>query len=300
MPQLLAMRVFVTVADTRSFTAAAQRLRASPAAMTRAVAALERQLGARLFTRTTRTVRLTEIGERFADDCRRILADLADAESVARGAQANPTGHLRVTASVLFGQMHLLPIVTEYLDLYPEVTVDALFVDRVVNLIEEGVDVAVRIGHLSDSNLVAVQVGSVRRVVCASRAYLAAHGTPQTPSDLADHQIIGSTGAFSSNEWRFGRGEKSVVRISPRLSCSTFDAVIRATEQGWGLARPLSYQIGRSVLDGHLRIILQEFEEDALPIHVVYSEGRRASAKVRAFVDLAADRLRDNPALLAR
>jgi DNA-binding transcriptional LysR family regulator len=294
MARLEAMQVFVKAADTSNFTEAARLLNMSPPAVTRAIASLEEQIGTRLFTRTTRSVKLTEAGARYVEDCRRILADVEAAEAAAAGSYARPTGTLSVTASVLFGQEFLVPVMTDYLDQNPGVAVRALFVDRVVNIVDEGIDVAVRIGHLADSSHSAIRVGSVRRVVCGSPDYFAAHGVPQKPADLAQHSVVTSTGSFASTEWRFGRDQKTLVRISPRLSCSTYGAVIRATLQGWGLSRPLSYQIGRFLVKGTLRTVLSQFEEDPLPIHIVHPEGRRASAKVRAFVDLAVDQLRAN------
>lgn len=289
-----AMQVFVKVAETSGFAEAARQLNMSPPAVTRAVASLEDQIGARLFTRTTRTVKLTEAGARYFEDCRRILADVAEAEAAAGGSYATPTGVLTVTASALFGQDYIAPILTEYLDQNAEVSVRALFVDRITNMVDEGIDVGIRIGDLADSSFSAIRVGAVRRVVCGAPAYFEKHGVAKHPSELAKHKIIVSTTSWASLDWRFGGLQKATVRIQPRLSFSTYGAVIKATLQGWGLSRPLSYQIGQPLIDGDLQTILSEFEEDPLPVHVVHPEGRRASAKVRAFVDLAVDRLRAN------
>lgn len=294
MSRFHAMQVFVKVAETSGFAEAARQLNMSPPAVTRAVAALEDLIGARLFTRTTRTVKLTEAGTRYFDDCRRILADVAEAEAAAGGSYATPTGVLTVTASALFGQDYIAPLLTEYLDLNPEVSIRALFVDRITNMVDEGIDVGIRIGDLADSSFSAIRVGAVRRVVCGAPSYFEQHGVPKHPSELARHKIIVSTTSWASLDWRFGGVQKPAVRIQPRLSFSTYGAVIKATLQGWGLARPLSYQIGQSLIDGDLQTILSEFEEEPLPVHVVHPEGRRASAKVRAFVDLAVDRLRAN------
>lgn len=294
MSRFHAMQVFVKVAETNGFAEAARQLNMSPPAVTRAVAALEDQIGARLFTRTTRTVKLTEAGVRYSDDCRRILADVAEAEAAAGGSYATPTGVLTVTASALFGQDYVAPILTEYLDQNPEVSARALFVDRITNMVDEGIDVGIRIGDLADSSFSAIRVGAVRRVVCGAPAYFERHGVPSHPSALSTHKIIVSTTSWASLDWRFGGAQKPIVRIAPRLSFSTYGAVIGATKQGWGLSRPLSYQIGQALIDGDLQTILGEFEEDPLPVHVVHPEGRRASAKVRAFVDLAVDRLRAN------
>lgn len=294
MAKLQAMRVFVKVAETSGFAEAARQLNMSPPAVTRAIASLEDLIGTRLFTRTTRAVKLTEAGVHYFDDCQRILADIEEAEAAAAGSFAKPSGTLTISASVLFGQKFIMPILTEYLDQYPEVTARGLFVDRLVNIVDEGVDVAIRIGHLPDSSYSAIRVGTVRRVVCGAPDYLDKNGIPQKPEDLANHNIIMGMSAFSSLEWRFGQKQKKIVHVKPRLSCSTYDAVIRATIGGWGLSRPLSYQIGDALVDESLQIVLTEFEEEPLPIHIVHPEGRRASAKVRAFVDMAADKLRAN------
>jgi DNA-binding transcriptional LysR family regulator len=294
MAKLEAMHTFVKVAETSSFAEAARQLHMSPPAVTRAVSALEEQIGTRLFTRTTRVVRLTEAGNRYFEDCRKILADVEEAEAAASGSYARPTGVLHVTASVLFGQQFLLPILTEFLGENPDVTVRSLFVDRVVNLVDEGIDVAIRIGHLPDSSQSAVRVGKVRQVVCGAPTYFADHGIPQQPADLARHRMIAGTSSFSSLDWFFGQDQKHKVHITPRLFCNTYDSVIRATLEGWGLSRVLSYQIGEHLMEGRLQTVLSDFEQDPLPIHIVHPEGRRASAKVRAFIDLAVDRLRAN------
>lgn len=294
MARLQAMQVFVKVAETGGFAEAARHLNMSPPAVTRAIASLEEIIGTRLFIRTTRSVKLTEAGIRYFDDCRRILADIAEAEAAAAGSYGRPTGTLTVTASVLFGQAFMIPIITEYLEQNASVTVNGLFVDRVTNVVEEGIDVAIRIGHLPDSSHSAIRVGSVRRVICGAPEYFARHGVPHHPSDLVDHEVIIGMSALSSHEWRFGTDQKTIVHVSPRLSFSTYEAVIRATMNGWGLSRPLSYQIGQALVEGKLQTVLSDFEEEPLPIHIVHPEGRRASAKVRAFVDLAVDRLRAN------
>ncbi|WP_018262274.1 LysR family transcriptional regulator [Methylobacterium sp. WSM2598] len=288
-----AMRIVVKVAETASFAEAARHLHMSPPAVTRAVAGLEEVIGARLFVRTTRSVKLTEAGGRYVEDCRRILADLAEAEAAAAGSYATPSGTLTVTASVLFGQMHVLPIVTDYLDAYPTMSARTLFVDRVVNIVEEGVDVAIRIGHLPDSGFTAIRVGAMRRVVCGSPAYFERHGVPATPADLKDHRIAVSTGAWASPEWRFGRDER--VTVHSALQSNSNEAPISAALSGWGLTRALHYQVGPALRDGRLRIVLADYEEPPLPIHVLHPGGRRAPAKVRTFVDFAVARLRAIP-----
>ncbi|WP_310197731.1 LysR family transcriptional regulator [Ancylobacter sp. 3268] len=289
-----AMKVFVKVAETGSFAEAGRQLNMSPPAVTRAIFGLEEQIGVRLLTRTTRSVKMTEAGGRYFDDCRRILADIADAEASAAGSHANPTGTLIVTGSVMFGQMYTLPILLEYLDRYPSVIGRSLFVDRIVNIIEEGIDVAIRIGHLPDSGLSAVRVGSVKRVVCGAPSYFEKHGVPRVPADLAHHRVVVPTAAWASPEWQFGEETKTSVTVRPRLLCNTNEAAITAAEQGWGLTRILSYQIGPALMQGRLQTVLADYEEKALPIHVVHAEGRHAPAKVRTFVDLAVERLRAN------
>ena len=289
-----AMKVFVKVAETGSFAAGARQLHMSPPAVTRSVAALEDMIGTRLFVRTTRSVKLTEAGNRYLDDCRRILSDMAEAEAAAAGSYATPTGTLVVTASVLFGEMYVLPILTEYLDVYPSMTGRGLFLDRVANLVDEGIDVAIRIGRLPDSGYSAIKVGSVRRVVCGAPTYFERHGIPTNPAELRDHRIVATTGAWASPEWHFGLNQRTSVTVHPRLLCNTNQAAISAATEGWGLTRLLSYQVGPALLAGKLQTVLTEYEEAPLPIHVVHPEGRRAPAKVRSFVDLAVDRLRAN------
>lgn len=290
-----AMRIFVRVAETGSFAQTARILHMSAPAVTRSIAALEVLIGARLFVRTTRSVKLTEAGGRYLDDCRRILADMLEAEASAAGSYATPTGMLAITASLRFGQMHVLPIMTEYLDAYPSMSGRTFFVDRPVNIVEEGIDVAVRIGHLPDSGFTAIKVGSVRRVICGAPAYFEKHGIPSTPTDLKLHRVVASTSAWASPEWTFAGGQR--VTINPTLQCNTNEASIATATAGWGVTRALNYQIGPALAAGELQIVLTEHEEPPLPIHILYPEGRHAPAKVRAFVDMAVSRLRANPLL---
>lgn len=287
-----AMRIFVKVAETESFAESARQLHMSAPAVTRAVAGLEDMIGARLFVRTTRSVKLTEPGSRYLGDCRRILSDIVEAEAAAAGSYATPSGTLSVTSSALFGPMYVLPIVHEYLQTYPAVSGRLLFVDRPVNIVDEGIDVAIRLGHLPDSGFSAIKVGSVRRVVCGAPAYFAEHGVPGAPADLKDHRIIASTSAWASPEWRFARDHR--VTVNAWLQCNTNDAAIATAVAGLGVTRVLQYQIAPALLDGRLQIVLADYEEPPLPIHVLHPEGRNAPAKVRAFVDLAVARLREN------
>lgn len=294
MDRFHAMRVLVRIADTGGFAEAARQLNLSPPAVTRAVAGLEDLIGARLLTRTTRLVKLTEVGRRYVDDCRQILSAIEEAEAAAAGSYARPTGVITITASVLFGQIYIVPIVTEFLDAHPEVTARLLFLDRVTNLVDEGIDVAIRIGHLPDSSQTAIKVGSVRRVICGAPSYFERHGVPDHPSDLAGRRIIAATSAWTSLDWRFGRDSRTVAHVTPALFCNSNEGAISAARSGWGLTRVLSYQIGPDLLGGTLQTTLDDFEEEPLPIHIVHPEGRNASAKVRAFVDFAAVRLRAN------
>jgi DNA-binding transcriptional LysR family regulator len=298
MDRLQAMTAFVAVVDSGGFASAARKLNLSPPVVTRAVAELEERLGLRLLTRTTRVVRVTDAGARFAEDCRRILAEIDEAETAAAGTHAAPRGTLTLTAPVLFGQLYVTPILVSYLQLFPEVDAQCLFLDRVVNVVEEGIDVAVRIGELPDSSLQAVRVGRVRRVLVASPAYLQAHGIPQRPEDLATHTIASATGVSPVSEWRFNdAGTPFVQRLQPRLRTTTNDSAIAAAVEGLGITRLLSYQVAAHVRSGALQMVLEDFETASIPVHVVHHEGRRATQKVRAFVDMAVERLRGDPGL---
>jgi DNA-binding transcriptional LysR family regulator len=298
MDRLHLMTVFVAVAEEESFAGGARRLGMSPPATTRAIAALEDRLGVKLLNRTTRFVRATEAGQRYLDDARRIIGEADEADEAAAGINAEPRGHLAVTAPVLFGKLFVLPGIVDYLQRYPAMEVSALFLDRVVNLLEEGLDVGVRIGELPDSSMKAIRVGSVRRVLCAAPGYLDRHGTPATPAELLGHALISASAVSPTHEWKFGQGiEQSSVRVKPRLTVSNNDAAIEAARQGFGITRLLSYQIAAPLASGELKLLLREWEPEPLPIHVLHREGRHASAKIRAFIDLMATRLRGYPAL---
>lgn len=298
MDRLQAMTTFVAVVDCGGFASAARKLNLSPPVVTRAVADLEARLGLRLLTRTTRFVRVTDAGARFAADCRRILADLDEAESAAAGDHGAPRGTLTLTAPVLFGQLYVTPILVDYLQRYPEVDAQCLFLDRVVNVVEEGVDVAVRIGELPDSSLQAVRVGRVRRVLVAAPSYLEAHGTPLRPEALAGHRIVSASGVTPVSEWRFEDGGKPLLqRVQPRMRTTANDAAMAAAVAGLGIARLLSYQVAAQVRSGALRVVLEAFEPAALPVHVLHHEGRHVTQKVRAFVDQAVQALRADPSL---
>lgn len=298
MDRLHLINVFVAVVDANGFAGAARKLNISPPAVTRAISELEAHLGVRLLTRTTRVVRVTEAGARYVEDCRRILAELAEADESVSGLHAAPRGRLTLTAPVLFGALFVTPIVAEYLQRYPEVTTSCWFLDRVVNMVDEGVDIAIRIGELPDSSLQAIRVGRVRRVICAAPDYLARHGTPQTPDELTAHTIVSASGVTPTPEWRLvENGAPKLVKLQPRMTTTTNDSAVAAAVAGFGLTRLLSYQVAEHVREGRLQIVLSEFETAPLPVHLVHREGRHASQKARAFLDLAIERLRTNPAL---
>lgn len=289
MDRLETMRVFVTVAAQGGFARAARKLGISAPAATRAVAALEEQLGTRLLHRTTRIVRLTEAGTRYAADCERILGELEEADRAASGDAHEPRGLLTVTASFTFGRRYVGPALVELLGLHPQITARTLFVDRIVDIVEEGVDVAVRIAHMPDSTLAAQRVGTVRRVVCAAPAYLERRGTPHAPEDLAGHDILD----FSSPglaTWSFGEGR--TVAIRPRLVASASDVAVEAAIAGHGITRGLSYVLDPHIKAGRLRRILAEHEPAPIPVQVVHGQGPRPPKRVRAFVDLLVRRLR--------
>jgi DNA-binding transcriptional LysR family regulator len=292
------LNVFVAVAEEQGFAGAARRLAMSPPAVTRAIAALEDHLGVKLLIRTTRFVRATDAGMRYLESARRVLAQLEEADEAASGVHAAPRGSLAVTAPVLFGSLFVMPAIVDFLDRYPDVSVSALFLDRVVSLLEEGLDVGVRIGELPDSTMRAIPVGFVRRVVCASPRYLKKHGEPHEPRDLARHTIAVASAVSPSVEWRFGAGKQSVAtKVRPRLSVTSNDAAIRAALLGFGITRLMSYQVATHLAAGRLRRLLASYEPPPLPIHVMHAEGRQASAKLRAFVDLLVNRLREESAL---
>lgn len=292
------LAAFVAVAETGAFNAAARQLGQSAPAITRLVTSLEVRLGVQLFARTTRRVALTEAGRRLFEDAARILAELEEAEASAIGDHAAARGMLRVTAPVLFGQMLLAPVLRDFLEAHDGLAATLILGDRTVDLIGEGLDLALRIGDLADSTLTATRVGAVRRMAVAAPAYLERCGAPTTPEDLAAHRIIQPGGFAERPEWSFHRGDgRRSVRLEPRLTVNTVTAAIDAATAGWGVTRVLSYQVAGAVASGALVEILAEFEDRAAPVHLLHAEGRRAAAKIRGFVDFAAARLRRAPAL---
>lgn len=293
MDRLHELEVFIAVADAGSFVKAGARLRLSPPAVTRAISALEERLGARVFNRTTRSLTITDVGQRFLESARRVLADLDVAEKEAVGETALPRGHLNITASVTFGRSALAPVVCGFLAQYPRVTMSVLLLDRVVNLVEEGVDVAVRIGHLPDSTLIAKRVGSVHRILVASPQYLARRGVPAAPADLRHHAVIAFTGLMPSREWRFRTGQKTgSVAVHPTFEINDAAPAIQAAAMGHGITVALSYMVSEQIRDGTLVPILQAFTLPPQPVHLVYPHVRLVAPKIRAFLDFAAPRLR--------
>jgi DNA-binding transcriptional LysR family regulator len=290
MDRIDAMQAFVAVADLEGFAPAARKLKLSPSAVTRLVAALEDRLGARLLQRTTRKVALTDVGTRYLERARRILADVEEADGSAREERNRPSGRLVVSAPVGFGRLHVGPVMTDYLKRYPEVACELRLSDNLVNLVEDAVDAAVRIGHLADSSLVARQVGEMRRIVVASPAYLKARGEPKSLAAIASHDTIQFGSAAGVADWRFVEAGREIrIDCTPRFSTNSSDAALQYAEAGGGLTRLMAYQAAASLKAGKIKIVLQKFELPALPIHVVYPTSRLLSAKVRTFIDLVTE-----------
>ena len=292
MDQLNAMRVFVAVADAGGLSAAGRRLVMPLTTVSRQLKALEEALDARLVTRTTRRLALTEPGRAYLETCRRVLSDLDAAERRLTGEQAEPQGVLALTAPVAFGRRHVLPVVTDFLEDFPRMSVRMFLMDRVVDLVEEGLDLGIRIGHLPDSSLRATQLGTVRYVTCASPSYLAEAGVPATPKDLAGHRCISFNNFSPTERWTFAGRKPVSVTVDPRLIVNTADAAIDAAKAGLGVVRVLSYQADSSLEDDSLRLILEDFEPEAIPVSLIHREDRLPQAKVQSFVGLAVPRLR--------
>jgi DNA-binding transcriptional LysR family regulator len=286
------LRVFVAVADGGGFARAAKAIHSSPPAVTRAIAALEERLGARLFDRTTRSLRLTEPGMKFLDDARRLLGDLEAAEQNVAGQSKIASGNLTITASLTFGRAMLQPIVMDFIDANPRINVSLLLFDRVVDLIDEGFDLAVRIASLPDSSLISKHVGDVRRMLVASPGYLLRHGTPEAPEDLKTHAIIGQTALMPNREWRFFKAGKPARIVLPaRLEINDAHACIEAAERGKGITIALSYMVAGAIRSGKLLPVLQEYAPPAVPVNLIFAQRRVMAPKLRAFIDFAAPRL---------
>ena len=291
MDRLLTLEMFVAVASEGGFAAAARKLNSSPPAVTRGIAALEARLGTQLFHRSTRAVALTDEGAAFLEQARRILVDLAGAERELRGAAAEPRGQLHVTAPVMFGRLHVLPIVSALMAEHRELMVRMMLIDRNVRIVEEGIDVAVRIGALADSGLKAVRIGWVRQMLVASPAYLARRGAPQTIAELAQHDLIGTMGPRAAGEWQLASG-KWRLDPRPRLVVNTVDAALAAAEAGLGIANLLSYQLADALTAGRLIALLAGEQPPALPVHLLFEPSRAALPAVRSFVEAMKGRMR--------
>ncbi len=287
------MSLLVAVVDAGSLSAAARRLGVPLPTVSRKVGELESHLKTRLLHRTTRKLSLTEAGNAYVVACRQILEQVGEAERAAIGEHASPKGELVVTAPVNFGRLHVVPVVAEFLAHYPEIDINLVLTDRVVHLMDEHADVAVRIGELPDSTFIATRVGTVRRVVCASPAYLTTHGTPTQPRDLAGYNCITFEVLASMRAWVFGIGRSEVsVPVHSRLAVNTAEAAIAAAILGVGLIRVLSYQVADPIRDGKLCVVLQAFESAPLPVSLVHKGQAPLPLKLRAFLDFATPRLR--------
>lgn len=293
MDKLDSMAVLLAVVEAGSLSAAARHLAMPLATVSRKVAALEAHLKTRLLHRTTRHLALTEAGSAYVAACRRILNEIGEAERTATGEYATPKGELTVTAPMMFGRLHIVPVVAEFLAQYPEIEINLVLTDRVMHLMDEHIDVAVRIGELPDSGLMATGVGKVRRVVCASPDYLARHGAPATPADLATHDCISFEVMESRRAWVFGAARSAqAVSVHSRLAVNTVDAAIAAATLGVGLVRVMSYQVMDALRNDTLRIVLEPFESEPLPVSLVHKGQTPLPLKLRAFLDFVTPRLR--------
>jgi DNA-binding transcriptional LysR family regulator len=293
MDKLAAMQTFVRVVEAGSLTSAADSLETSLSTVVRTLAALERNLGISLLKRTTRRIRLTDDGSQYLLRCREVLAAVEEAETQLSARRTEPVGKLSVTASVLFGRRHLVPILYEFLARHPRVSAEILLVDRVVNLIEEGIDVGIRIAHLRDASIVAIPVGNVRRVLCASDDYLRRYGTPQSPSELSEHRCVRHLGLTPRSEWHFqDRGKKLSVPINSVVISNDISSAIGACVDGLGLGIFLSYMVAPYRTNSKLKYILEDYETAPIPVQVVYPQAKLMSNRTRAFVDECVSQLR--------
>jgi len=295
MDRIDAMRAFMTAVDRGSLASAARSLGHSPASVTRAIALLESRLGTQLLHRSTRALHLTEYGENYLATCREVLTALDTAERGAEAQQERPSGLLTITAPLLFGQLHVRPVLDAFLDANPAVQARFLLLDRVVNLIEEGIDAAVRIAHLPDSTFVATRIGEVRRVLCAAPSYIDRYGAPQTPAELKDHMCIMHRDGAETELWRFAPAAGRPLQpfaVRPRLVLNSALAAVQSAIGGHGITRAMSYQAAAAVAAGELIVLLSTYEPSPIPVHLVLPSARAGTAKQRAFVAFAAPRLR--------
>ncbi|MDK1373478.1 MULTISPECIES: LysR family transcriptional regulator [unclassified Sinorhizobium] len=296
MDRFEAMSILVAAVEAGSLTGAGRRLNMPLPSVSRKLAELEDHLGTRLLTRTTRKLTLTDAGNDYFQSCKRILEEVGDAERKAAGEQSAPKGELVVTTPIVFGRLHVLPVVSAFLALYPDINVRMLLSDRNVHLLEDDIDLAVRIGALPDSTMVARRVGSVRRVVCGSPGCFERHGVPASPADLERLPCVTFDMMGSPNPWPFGKGgnaREQVAEIRPRLCVNTAEAALDAAIAGVGVTRVLSYQAARAVNEGLLQVVLQAFEPAPLPVHILYQGRGELPFKMRSFLDFAAPRLRE-------
>lgn len=293
MDRLEAMSVIVAVTDTGNFSAASRRLGMPVATVSRKVSELETSLKAELFQRSSRRMTLTEAGRDYVEACKRIIEQIEDAERQVSGEYRSPKGDLAVTTPWGLGHTHLLPLATEFLAAFPEVTLRLVLTDRIVDTVEESIDVSVRIGSLPESSMIASRIGSIRIVVCASPAYLAARGHPQTPDQVSDHDCIAINPVSSPNAWKFRNGNREcVVPIRSRLRVNTSEAAVIAAVSGAGLTRVMSYKMDSAKRAGTLQLVLEAFEPKPLPVHIVYSPRKPVPLKLRAFLDWVTPRLK--------
>lgn len=293
MDRLESMSMLVAAAEAGSISAAARRLGRPIATVSRKISDLEAHLGTRLLNRSSRRLTLTDAGRSYVAACQRILEDVQEAERAATGEYIAPRGQLTLTAPIVFGRLHVLPVVSEFLGAYPEIDIRMVLADGVVNLFEEQFDLAVRIGDLPDSSLIATRVGAIRRVICASPAYLSIRGTPDSPNDLSQHDCVTFEGLMAPEAWTFTVGKTVMsVPIRSRLVVNTAEAAIDAAIAGIGLTRVLSYQVATALEVGRLAVVLEEFEPSPSPVSLVYGGGRLLPLKLRAFIDFAVPRLK--------
>ncbi|TPO10238.1 LysR family transcriptional regulator [Mesorhizobium sp. B1-1-5] len=294
MDRLDAMSLFVATVEAGSLSAAAKRAGVPLPTVSRKLSELEKHLKTRLLNRSTRRLTLTDAGQSYLAACRRILDEVSEAERDAAGEYSSPTGELVITAPVVFGRLHVLPVITGFLAVYPQVDVRLTLSDRITQLVEEHIDLALRIGELPDSAMVAIRVGSIRRIVCASPAYLALRGTPTTPQDLAGHDCVTFEGLAAPAAWSFGTGKtETTIPVRSRLQINTAEAAIDAAIAGLGLTKVLSYQADAAVCAGALRLVLEPFEPPPWPVSLVHAGQGRLPVKLRAFLDFAAPRLKE-------
>ena len=293
MDRLEAMTLLVTSVEVGSLSGASRRLGVPLPTVSRKISELEAHLKTRLLTRTTRRLALTDAGHSYVAACKRILEEIGEAERAATGEYSAPKGELVITAPIVFGRLHVLPVVTQFLQAYPEIDVRLVLSDHVANLVEDRVDLAVRIGALPDSSLVASRIGAIRRIVCGNPGYFAQRGAPQNPRELSMHDCVTYEGLMAGDRWVFPSGRSEItVPVHSRLIVTTAEAAIDAAVAGLGLTRVLSYQAAVALRAGSLVLALEEFEPEPWPVNLVYHGGRLLPLKLRAFLDFAAPRLK--------